>query len=53
MQIELIDYGANEQRNVYGQVMRWIMAVKDQFTGLCYLRAVPNKNAKYVCFELI
>ena len=25
---------------------------KDHFTGLCYLRAIPNKNAKYVCFEL-
>ena len=33
--------------------MRWIMVlVKDQFTGLCYLRAIPNKNAKFVCFEL-
>ena len=53
MQIDLIDYCANEQRNVYGQVMRWIMVVKDHFTGLCYLRAsIPNKNAKYVCFEL-
>ena len=28
------------------------MVVKDHFTGLCYLRAIPNKNAKYVCFEL-
>jgi hypothetical protein len=52
MQIDLIDYCANERRNVYGQVMRWIMVVKDQFTSLCYLRAIPNKNAKYVCFEL-
>ena len=26
--------------------------MKDQFTSLCYLRAIPNKNAKYVCFEL-
>ena len=52
MQIDLIDYCANEQRNVYGQVMRWIMVVKDHFTGLCYLRAIPNKIAKYVCFEL-
>ena len=36
MQIDLIDYCANEQRNVYGQVMQWIMVVKDHFTGLCY-----------------
>ena len=50
--IDFIDYCTNEQRNVYGQVMRWIMVVKDHFTGLCYLRAIPNKNAKYVCFEL-
>ena len=53
MQIDLIDYCANEQRNVYGQVMQWIMVVKDHFTGLvCYLRSIPNENAKYVCFEL-
>jgi phenolic acid decarboxylase len=52
MQIDLIDYFSNERRNVYGQVMRWIMFVKDHFTGLCYLRAIPKKNAKYVCFEL-
>ena len=48
MQIDLIDYRANEQHNVYHQVMQWIsMVVKDHFIGICcYSRAIPNKNAK-------
>jgi hypothetical protein len=29
---KLIDW-----RDVYGQVMQWIIVVKDDFTGLCYL----------------
>ena len=53
MQIYLINYRANERRNVYGLVMQWFMVVKDHFTALaCYLRAIPNKNARYVCLEL-
>mgnify|MGYP007100211712 FL=1 len=36
MQIDLIDYLANDQCNVFGQVMQWIMVVKDHFTGLYY-----------------
>ena len=42
----------NPQTNPYGVVMKWIMTVKDHFTGFFWLVTLPNKKAEYVTYEL-
>ena len=51
-QVDLIDMRTIRRRDVYGNMMRWIMTVKDHSTGLIYLVALPRKMAKYVAVEL-
>jgi hypothetical protein len=51
-QVDLIDMRTIRRRDVYGNLMRWIMTVKDHSTGLIYLVALPRKMAKYVAAEL-
>jgi len=51
-QVNLIDMQTIRRRDVYGNMMRWIMTVKDHSTGLIYLVALPRKMAKYVAAEL-
>ena len=47
-QVDLIDMRTIRRRDVYGNMMHWIMTVKDHSTGLIYLVALPRKMAKYV-----
>ena len=51
-QVDLIDMRTVRKRDVYGNMQRWIMTVKDHSTGLIYLVALPRKMAKYVAAEL-
>jgi hypothetical protein len=38
--------------DIYGQMQRWVMTVKDHLTGLVYLCMLPQKKAKFVAAEL-
>ena len=38
--------------NVYKVTMRWLLVVKDHFTGLTYLAAIPKKQVSFVAHEL-
>jgi hypothetical protein len=40
------------KRDIYGNMQRWIMTVKDHSSGLVYLCALPQKKAIYVAAEL-
>jgi hypothetical protein len=51
-QVDLIDMTTRPATNVYNLVMRWIVTVKDHFTGLVALSAVPRKRPKFVAHEL-
>jgi IS30 family transposase len=51
-QVDLIDYREDEQVDVYGNKMRWLLVLKDHLTRLCYLKPLPNKKSKYVAHEL-
>jgi hypothetical protein len=51
-QENLIDMQTMRKRDVYGQMQRWIMTVKDHSTGLVYLCALPQKKAPFVAAEL-
>jgi hypothetical protein len=51
-QVDLIDMRTMWKRDVYGQMQRWIMTVKDHLTGLVYLCALPRKKAAFVAAEL-
>jgi hypothetical protein len=51
-QVDLIDYREDEQTDVYGLKMRWLLVLKDHLTRLCYLKPLPNKKSKYVAHEL-
>ncbi len=51
-QVDLIDMRTMRKRDVYGQMQRWIMTVKDHLTGLVYLCALPRKKAKFVAAKL-
>jgi hypothetical protein len=42
-QVDLIDMRTMRKRDVYGQMQRWIMTVKDHSTGLVYLCTLPQK----------
>jgi hypothetical protein len=51
-QVNPIDMRTLRRKDVYGNMMRWIITVKDHSTGLIYLAALPGKMAKYVAVEL-
>ena len=51
-QVDLIDMRTLRKEDVYGQMMRWIMTVKDHSTQMVWLTALPFKEAKYVAHEL-
>jgi hypothetical protein len=52
IQVDLIDMRAMRKRDIYGNMQRWIMTVKDHSTGLVYLCALPRKKAISVAAEL-
>ena len=51
-QVDLIDMRVVQKKNIYGVTMRWIITLKDHFTGFVYLVAIPRKRPKYVAYEL-
>jgi hypothetical protein len=51
-QVDLIDMRTMRKRDVYGQMQRLIMTVKDHSTGLVYLCALPQKKAAFVAAKL-
>jgi hypothetical protein len=51
-QVDLIDMRTMRKKDVYGQMQRWIMTVKDHSTGLVYLCALPRKKAAFVAAKL-
>ena len=51
-QVDLIDMRKFAQRDIYGIVQRWIIVLKDHFSGLTYITSIPRKRAKYVAHEL-
>jgi hypothetical protein len=51
-QVDLIDMRTMRKRDVYGQMQRWIMTVKDHSTGLVYLCMPPRKKAEFVAAKL-
>jgi hypothetical protein len=51
-QVDLIDMQTMWKKDVYRQMQRWIMTVKDHSTGLVYLCALPCKKADFVAAEL-
>jgi hypothetical protein len=52
IQVDLIDMRAMRKKDVYGNMQRWIMTVKDHSTGLVYLCVLPQKKAIFVAVEL-
>jgi hypothetical protein len=51
-QVDLVDYRKMPHPNIYGQIQRWFMAVKDHSTGFTALFSLPRKKPMYVAFEL-
>jgi hypothetical protein len=51
-QVDLIDIRSMRKKDVYCQMQRWIMTVKDHSTGLVYLAAIPRNKADYVAAVL-
>ena len=51
-QVDLIDMRKFAQRDIYGIVQRWIIVLKDHFSGLTYITSIPRKRARYVAHEL-
>ena len=51
-QVDLIDMRKMQRRNIYGIMQRWIVTVKDHFTGLTFVTSIPRKRPKYVAYEL-
>jgi len=52
IQVGLIDMRAMRKRDIYGNMQRWIMTVKDHSTGLVYLCALQQKTAFFVAAKL-
>jgi hypothetical protein len=52
IQVDLIDMRVMRKRDIYGNMQRWIMTVKDHSTGLVYLCALPQKKAIFDAVKL-
>jgi hypothetical protein len=51
-QVDLVDMSANRRKNIYGIVMRYILVIKDHFSGFVIADCIPRKRAKYVAYIL-
>ena len=51
-QVDLKDMQSQPCKDVYGHVMKWIMTLKDHFTKLVYIKALPQKRMMFVASEL-
>jgi transposase InsO family protein len=47
-----VDMSANRWKNIYGIVMRYILVIKDHFSGFVIADCIPRKHAKYVAYIL-
>ncbi len=52
IQVDLINMRVMRKQDIYGNMQRWIMTVKDHLTGLVYLCALPRKKAVFAAAEL-
>jgi len=52
IQVDHIDMRVMRKRDIYGNMQRWIMTVKDHSTGLVYLCVLPQKKAIFVVAKL-
>lgn len=51
-QVDLIDFSKKATKDIYGIEQKWIMTLKDHFSKMVYLRALPSKEPKFVAREL-
>jgi hypothetical protein len=51
-QVDLIDMRECAMKDSYGNLMQWILILKDYSTQLTYLAALPSKKASFVAYEL-
>jgi hypothetical protein len=51
-QVDLIDMTTKPAINIYNITMRWILTMKDHFTGFTTISAIPRKRPIYVANEL-
>jgi transposase InsO family protein len=51
-QVDLVDMSANRRKNIYGIVMRYILVIKDHFSGFMIADCIPRKRAQYVAHIL-
>jgi transposase InsO family protein len=51
-QVDLIDFRKHAKKNEFGIVMRWIVNIKDHYTGFTVIDCIPRKRAKYVAYVL-
>jgi hypothetical protein len=51
-QIDLIDFHKLRKRDPFGDLMRWVMTIKDHSTGLTYLCALPRKHPHLIAYKL-
>jgi len=51
-QVDLIDFRRLRKRDPFGVLMRWAMTLKDHFSGLTYICALPRKRANLVAYKL-
>jgi hypothetical protein len=52
LQVDLVDYRKMPHPNIYGQIQRWLMAVKDHSSGFTALFLLPRKKPMFIAFEL-
>ncbi len=51
-QVDFVDFQCKPKVNAYKVTMRWLLVVKDHFTGLTYLAAIPKKQLIFVAHVL-
>jgi hypothetical protein len=47
-QVDLVDMSANRRQTIYGIVMRYIVVMKDHFSGFAMTDCIPRKCANFV-----
>jgi transposase InsO family protein len=47
-QVDLVDMRANRRQSIYGIVMRYIVVMKDHFSGFGMADCIPRKRANFV-----
>jgi hypothetical protein len=50
MQVDLIDFRKHAKKDTMGNLMRYIINIKDHFTGFTIIDCIPRKRARCVAF---